>query len=175
MSCACMCMCSACVGTGIQLETRGEPYSTLPVYARAKPHNGSSLCCFPPPPATAVNSTASTAHCPHRSRPFLQHSKQSSQPRSDNPHARHASHPHSACLATNPHRGNSHRSHSHAHTARSHAHTRAALRGSRSPPASHTQHRHKHSSHRVRPRASCNCAPAFAWQTFLSANPSAST
>ena len=77
----------------------------------------------------------------------------------------HVSHPHHcACLAT--HSGNSHRR----------AHARRAPRPSLAsglahpapPPRTRTQQPQ-------RPSLSCNCAPAFAWQTFLSANPSAST
>ena len=126
--CACMCAC-ACVGTGVQLETPGEPSLPSRVYClelfrsllcltpttvEARPHEflTAVVVLFPPPPATAVNRVASAAHCPpsvpSRTKRAVtsekQHSKltvaQVIQPRSDNPHPRLA--PTALCLPGDP-------------------------------------------------------------------------
>ena len=127
--CACMCAC-ACVGTGVQLETPGEPSLPSRVYClelfrsllrltpttvEARPHEFISRgCCAVSPLRLQLRSTASRVHdCPP-SVPSLQHSNEtggyttafetdgctSQQPRSDNPHPRLA--PTSLCLPGNP-------------------------------------------------------------------------
>ena len=130
-ACVCMCMCAcACVGTGVQLETPGEPSLPSRVYClelfrsllrltpttvEARPHEFLSRgCCAVSPLRLQLRSTASRVHhCPP-SVPSLQHSNEtggyttafetdgctSQQPRSDNPHPRLA--PTALCLPGNP-------------------------------------------------------------------------
>ena len=194
VACACVrAWACACVGTGVQLETPGEPSLPSRVYClelfrsllrltpttvEARPHEFlSRRCCAVSPsacncgqqPRECTTAPPQYPPCSIRTKRAVtqQHSKLTVAQVNNQgltTHT-HVSHPHHcACLAT--HSGNSHRR----------AHARRAPRPSLAsglahpapPPRTRTQQPQ-------RPSLSCNCAPAFAWQTFLSANPSAST